>query len=70
MFISHTTFDNIRSVAGFPRVSFGRDSGRCEEVNARAINVGPIRQPAPKLVERYIRAFEKGWVHRDHLGKA
>jgi len=60
VFIPHTTVDNTCSVV----------LSECEEVNARAINVGLIRQPAPELVEQCIRAFEKGGVHRDHLGKA
>jgi dTDP-4-amino-4,6-dideoxygalactose transaminase len=41
----------------------------CQEVNARALNVGLFHQDAPELVEQYIKAFEKVWAHRDAVAK-
>ena len=40
----------------------------CQEVNARALNVGLLRAEAPELVDQWAAAFEKVWAHRKQLG--
>jgi dTDP-4-amino-4,6-dideoxygalactose transaminase len=47
-----------------PKVLLG-----CQEVNARALNVGLFHQNVPELVEQYAKAFEKVWAHREAVAK-
>jgi dTDP-4-amino-4,6-dideoxygalactose transaminase len=41
----------------------------CQQVNARALNVGLFHQKAPELLEQYAEAFEKVWAHRESIAK-
>jgi dTDP-4-amino-4,6-dideoxygalactose transaminase len=41
----------------------------CEEVNARALSVGLIRDENPEMVEQFAKGFEKVWAHRDEVAK-
>ncbi|MFA6241477.1 MAG: DegT/DnrJ/EryC1/StrS family aminotransferase [Candidatus Hydrogenedentales bacterium] len=42
----------------------------CDEANKSAIHLPYFTSDQPELIEKYAKAFEKVWAHRDELGKA
>ena len=41
----------------------------CDEANRKAIQLPYFTSDQPELIEKYAKAFEKVWAHRDTIGK-